>query len=410
MNKSFNIEDIRHDFPILKRLIHNKQLVYLDSGATAQKPQIVIDTINELHTSMNSNIHRGIHFMAEQTTKLYEQARQSVASFIGTSDLGEVIFTSGATASINLVAYSFGANVIKKGDNVIISEMEHHSNIVPWQIVCKRVGAELRVIPFDDSGRLEIEKLESMIDGNTRIVAITQCSNVLGSVVDIKKVVKIAHSHNVPVLVDGCQGIVHERVNVKDLDVDFYAFSGHKLYGPTGIGALYGKRELLERMEPFMGGGDMISTVSLTKGTVYAELPLKFEAGTSNFIGAIGMGKAIDYLMNIDLDGAFEHEHMLAKYMTKIMTESIEGLKIYGTTPDKGPIISFNIDGVHSMDLGMIIDKMGVAIRTGTHCAEPVMEHYGVTSMARISFGMYNTMQDCDIALEAINRATMMLR
>lgn len=410
MNMEFNVDKIRADFPILSRTVHGHPLVYLDSGATAQKPQVVIDTINELHSSLNGNIHRGIHYLAEQTTSRYEAVRELIAGYIGASSSREIVFTSGATASINLVAYSFGMSEVRAGDNVVVSEMEHHSNIVPWQLVCQRMGAELRVLPFDDQGRLMIEQLDSLIDNRTRIVAITQCSNVLGTVVDVSQVIKIAHAKGAKVLVDGCQGIVHSAVNVTDLDVDFYAFSGHKLYGPTGTGVLYGKEELLERMPPFLGGGDMISTVSFKTGTTYAELPLKFEAGTSNYIGMIGLGAAVEYFKQFDIEQIIFHENHLASYITDRLLTEIQGLRVYGTMPDKGPIVSFNVEDVHPMDLGMIVDKMGVAIRTGTHCAEPVMEHYGVRAMSRISFGMYNTEAECDVAVAAIVKAVKMLR
>lgn len=406
----FNVDAVRADFPILSRTVHNRPLVYLDSGATAQKPQIVIDTVNEIHGSLNGNIHRGIHYMAEQTTARYEAVRELVRGYIGASSSREIVFTGGATASINLVAYSFGMSHVCSGDNVVVSEMEHHSNIVPWQLMCQRMGAELRVLPFGDDGRLKIEQLDGMVDDRTRIVAVTQCSNVLGTVVDIGQVVRIAHAKGAKVLVDGCQGIVHSCVNVAELDVDFYAFSGHKLYGPTGTGVLYGKEALLESMPPFLGGGDMISMVSFTRGTTYAELPLKFEAGTSNYIGIIGLGAAIEYLKGFDAGQIYAHENSLTTYITDRLFSEIDGISIYGTMPHKGPIVSFNVEGVHPMDLGMIVDKMGVAIRTGTHCAEPVMEHYGVMAMSRISFGMYNTKEECDVAVEAINRAVKMLR
>lgn len=405
-----DIDKIRADFPILSREIHGHPLVYLDSGATAQKPQVVIDTINELHTSLNGNIHRGIHYMAEQATARYEAVREVIREYIGASSGREIVFTSGATASINLVAYSFGMSHVRAGDNVVVSEMEHHSNIVPWQLLCQRVGAELRVLPFGDDGGLLIEQLDGLVDGRTRIVAITQCSNVLGSVVDLSRVVKIAHDKGAKVLVDGCQGIVHSRVNINELDIDFYAFSGHKLYGPTGTGVLYGKEELLERMPPFLGGGDMISTVSFSRGTTYAELPLKFEAGTSNYIGMIGLGAAIDYLKGFEAPQIYAHEDHLTRYITDRLVNEIDGLRVYGTTKNKAPIVSFNVQNVHPMDLGMIVDKLGVAIRTGTHCAEPTMEHYGVGAMSRISFGMYNTEAECDTAVAAIDKAVKMLR
>lgn len=403
------IEQIRADFPILEQSVNGHPLVYLDSAATAQKPLIVIQTIEHLHRNQNGNIHRGIHYMAEQTTTQYEAARESIARHIGAASPREVIFTSGATASINLVARSFCERFLGEGDNLIISEMEHHSNIVPWQMAAQRHKAEIRVIPFDDSRALDIERLEQIIDDRTRIVAVTQTSNVLGTNNDIERICSIAHQHSVPVMVDGCQGIVHSRSKVVEMGCDFYAFSGHKLYGPTGIGVLYGREELLEQIPPFFGGGDMIANVTLPMGTTYAELPLKFEAGTSNYIGAIGLGAAIEYIESLPDGWAFEHEHNLLKYATKQLTEQVEGLHIYGTTPDKAPIVSFTIDGAHPLDVGSIIDKLGVAIRTGYHCTEPIMHHYGVNSMCRMSFAIYNTTNEIDTAVNALLRARKML-
>lgn len=400
------MKDIASDFPILSIKVHGKPFIYLDTAATAQKPQVVIDTINELHTTCNANIHRGIHYMAEQTTQRYEESRNKVRRFINAASVQQIIFTSGATASINLVAYSYGEKFIHDGDNIIISEMEHHSNIVPWQLLSERKGVQIKVLPFSDDGELLIDQLEKLIDERTKMVAITHASNVLGTIPDIKKVVEIAHSHNIPVLVDGCQGVVHSPVDVQYLDVDFYCFSGHKLYGPTGIGVLYGKEKWLEIMPPFLGGGDMIATVNFVK-TTYAELPLKFEAGTSNYIGAIGLGSAIDYLDELGDD---DSEHAVNQYFASKLLSQIDGVTIYGTMNNKTPLTSFTINGTHPMDIAMIIDKLGVAIRSGTHCAEPIMDHYGVTSMCRASFGIYNTVYDVDVAISAIKRAVQMLR
>lgn len=403
-----DVEKIRADFPLLARTIYGKPLAYLDNGATAQKPRCVIETVDRLHREMNANVHRGLHFMSEGCTEQYEAARETVRAYIGAGSVREIVFTSGATASINLVAYSFGERFIGRGDNVVTTEMEHHSDIVPWQLVCERRGAELRVLPFDDEGRLETEKLESLLDGRTRIVCVTQASNVLGTRPDLRPVVEAAHRRGIPVLVDGCQGIVHGGVDVAALDCDFYAFSGHKLYGPTGIGVLYGKQEWLERMPPFMGGGDMVSTVSFA-GTTYAELPLKFEAGTSNYIGAIGLAEAIRYLGTLDAAAVARHEEDLTAYATQRLS-AVDGLRIYGTQPGKCSIVSFTAEGTHPYDVGMILDKTGVAVRTGTHCAEPVMAHYGITSMVRASFALYNTRSEIDALAAGVERAVRMLR
>ena len=404
----WNVDTLRHDFPILGRKVHDKALVYLDNGATAQKPQCVIDRINYLHSQLNANVHRGIHFLSESCTDLYEEARQQVAQFIGARSTREIVFTSGATAAINTVAYSFAERFIKAGDNVITTEMEHHSNIVPWQLVCQRRGAQLRVIPFDNDGRLQSEQLEQLIDARTRLVCVTQASNILGTMPDLLPIIATAHAAGVPVLVDGCQGVVHGGVDVAALDCDFYAFSGHKLYGPTGIGVLYGKERWLAEMPPFMGGGDMVATVSF-KGTTYAELPLKFEAGTANYIGAIGLGEAIRYLSTLDRNAMIAYENQLTKYATERL-QALDGLHIYGTQPHKCSIISFTIDGTHPYDVGMILDKLGIAVRSGTHCAEPVMAHYGITSTVRASMAFYNTPAELDRLAEGLQRATRMLR
>lgn len=404
----FDIEKIRTDFPVLSREVYGKPLVYLDSAATAQKPRAVIDKIDYLHREMNANVHRGLHYMSEACTDEYEAARETVRGFIGARSAREIVFTSGATASINLVAYSLGEGYIGAGDNVVTTEMEHHSDIVPWQLVCERRGAELRVLPFDDAGRLEVEKLGDLLDERTRIVCVTQASNVLGTRPDLRAIVEQAHSRGIPVLVDGCQGIVHGGVDVADLGCDFYAFSGHKLYGPTGIGVLYGREEWLERMPPFMGGGDMVGTVSF-RGTTYAELPLKFEAGTANYIGAIGLAEAVRYLQGLDAAAVARHEEELTRYATERIS-AMDGVRIYGTQPDKCSIVSFTADGTHPYDIGMILDKTGIAVRTGTHCAEPVMAHYGITSMVRASMAMYNTTAEIDALCGGLSRALRMLR
>ena len=403
-----NINSIRNDFPILGTQVNGKPLIYLDSGATAQKPERVIESVNRLHREQNANIHRGVHRLSEQATELYEQARERVRGFIGAEQREEVIFTAGATASINTVAYAWSEKFLHEGDNIVISEMEHHSNIVPWQLMAERRGAEIRVLPFDDAGRLMVEQLDSLLDDKTRMVAVTQASNTLGTRPDLQTIISKAHAAGAHVLVDGCQGVVHGGVDVKALDCDFYAFSGHKLYGPTGIGVLYGKREILEQMPPFLCGGDMVDRVSFAK-TTYAPLPLKYEAGTANFIGAIGLGEAVEYLNALDLKAVEEYERELTRYAEEQL-HKIDGLRIYGSTEDKCSIISFNVEGVHHYDLGMILDKLGIAVRTGQHCAEPVMAHYGITGMCRASIAMYNTREEMDALYRGVERAVRMLR
>lgn len=404
----FDVKKIREDFPILSREVYGKPLVYLDSAATAQKPQRVIDKINFLHTKTNANIHRAVHCLSEESTAQYEEARETIRRFIGAGSVREIIFTSGATAAINSVAYSFGDKYVGEGDNIIVTEMEHHSNIVPWQMLCGRKGAKLRVLPFADDGRLMTEKLRGLIDERTRLVCVTQASNVLGTVPPLKEIIPTAHSAGVPVLVDGCQGIVHGGVDVRELDCDFYVFSGHKLYGPTGTGVLYGKEKYLEEMPPFLGGGDMVSTVTFEK-TTYADLPLKFEAGTANYIGAIGMAEAVRYIEQFDPAEIKNHEDGLRKYASERL-EKIDGLRIYGIRPDKCSIISFTVEGTYPADIGMILDKTGVAVRTGTHCAEPVAAHYGITSTVRVSLAIYNTVDEIDILERSLRRAVGMLR
>ncbi len=403
-----SIDSIRADFPILSREVYGRPLTYLDSGATAQKPLRVIERVDSLHRELNANIHRGVHYLSQEVTSLYEQARESVQRFIGAEHKEEIIFTAGATAAINTVAYSWGDSNLKEGDNIIISEMEHHSNIVVWQIIAERRGAQIRVLPFDDEGRLMVEMLDELIDDRTRLIAVTQASNTLGTRPELKSIIKRAKASGVVTMIDGCQGVVHGGVDVVDLGCDFYAFSAHKLYAPTGVGVLYGRRELLDRMPPFLAGGDMVDRVSFER-TTYAPLPLKFEAGTANYIGAIALAEAISYINEFDLQQVEAHEQMLLQEMSARLS-TIDGLTIYGRQPNKCGIVSFNVDGVHPYDMGMILDKLGIAIRTGQHCAEPTMRHFGVTGMCRASLAMYNTMDDVETLMAGVERAVKMLR
>ena len=404
----FDVEKIRAEFPILSREVYGKKLIYLDSAATAQKPRCVVEKMSELLLNDNANIHRGVHLLSEEMTAKYEAAREVVRAFIGAEHREEVVFTSGATMSLNLVASSYCKKFLHEGDNVVVSHIEHHSNIVPWQLATERKGAELRVIPVDDEGALELDTLDSLIDERTKVVAITQASNTLGTKPDLEKIIAKAHSVGAVVVVDGCQGVVHGGVDVKALDCDFYAFSGHKLYGPTGIGVLYGKRELLDKMPPYMGGGDMVDKVTFAK-TTYAPLPLKFEAGTSNFIGAVGLSEAIKFVQSLPAEEVEQHEKALLDYATEQLLQ-VEGLHIYGTTVDKTPIISFNVEGCDHYDIGMILDKMGVAVRTGHHCAEPVMARYGTNGVVRASIALYNNKEDIDALVKGVRRAVTMLK
>ena len=404
----FNPNEIRAEFPLLGREVYGKPLVYLDNAATAQKPRCVIDTIARLYREDNANIHRGVHLLSERCTELYEDARRVVAEALGTPDVGEVVFTAGATASINTVAWAWGEKFVGEGDNVVVSEMEHHSNIVPWQMLCERKGAELRVLPFDEVGNLCVEQLDGLLDSNTKMVAITQASNTLGTMPRLKPIVEKAHEVGALVLVDGCQGFVHSEVNVRELGCDFYAFSSHKLYGPNGVGVLYGRRELLEAMPPFLGGGDMVKKVTFEK-TTYADLPLKFEAGTANYIDAIGLAEAIKFLRGLDRGAVMAHERALLDYATEELRQ-IEGLRIYGQAEEKCSIVSLNVEGIHNFDLGAVLDRSGVAIRTGAHCADPVMTHYGVQGMARASFALYNTAEEVDALVAGVRKAVRMLK
>ena len=404
----FDVEEIRKEFPILEREVYGKPLIYLDSAATAQKPKCVVERMSELMLNDNANIHRGVHLLSEEMTARYEEAREVVRCFIGAECREEVIFTSGATMSLNLVATSWCEKFLYEGDNVVVSHIEHHSNIVPWQLATERKGAELRVIPVADSGALELDALDTLIDKRTKVVAVTQASNTLGTCPDLATIIAKAHSVGAVVVVDGCQGVVHGGVDVKALDCDFYAFSGHKLYGPTGIGVLYGKRELLDKMPPYMGGGDMVDKVTFAK-TTYAPLPLKFEAGTSNYIGAIGLAEAIKFLQSLNVKEVEQHEREMLDYATEQLLQ-IEGLRIYGTTDGKAPIVSFNVEGCDHYDIGMILDKMGVAVRTGHHCAEPVMARYGTNGVVRASIALYTNKDDIDALVTGVKRAVRMLR
>ncbi len=398
----FDINKIREDFPILKQNLYSGQLVYFDNGATTQKPNSVINIINEYYSKYNSNIHRGVHYLSEKMTQAYETARKTVKTFINANSDTEIIFTSGTTESINLVAFSFGEIFINEGDEILISEMEHHSNIVPWQMLCERKKAKLKVIKLNHFGELLLGELDELLTDKTKLVAITHVSNTLGTINPIKDIIKKAHAKGAYVLIDGAQGIQHQKVDVKDLDCDFYAFSGHKIYGPTGIGILYGKEELLNKMPPYKGGGDMIKSVTIEK-TVYNELPFKFEAGTSNFVGAVGLDHAIRYVQNIGIDKIAEYESDLATYATDAISR-IEGVKIFGQSPNKSSIISFNIENIHHFDAGMVLDKMNIAVRTGTHCTEPIMKFFGIDGTIRASLSFYNTKQEVDKLVEGIKK------
>jgi cysteine desulfurase/selenocysteine lyase len=398
----FDVEKIREDFPILRQRVRGKPLVYLDNAATSQKPQVVIDTLNRYYSTENSNVHRGIHLLSEQATGDYEGARVKVKDFLNASDTREIIFVRGTTEGINLVAQSYGRTFIKKSDEIIISAMEHHSNIVPWQIVCEQVGAVLRVIPINHDGELVIDEYKRLLNERTKLVSIAHSSNALGTINPVKQIIEMAHRWGVPVLVDGAQAAPHLKVDVQDLDCDFYTFSGHKLFGPTGIGILYGKADLLEAMPPYQGGGDMISLVTFEK-THYNVLPYKFEAGTPHIAGVIGLGAAIDYLNQIGLGAISASEQELLAYATAALS-AIKGLRIIGTAKEKASLISFVLDGVHAHDVGTVLDQEGVAIRAGHHCAMPVMQRFGLSATARASLAFYNTKEEVDALVRGIHK------
>jgi cysteine desulfurase/selenocysteine lyase len=402
----FDVEKIRQDFPILSRKVYGQPIAYLDNGATTQKPRQVIETVRKYYEQGNASIHRGIHFLSEQSTDTYEKARETVRRFINAASSSEIIFTSGATGSINAVAFSFGERYISEGDEVIISEMEHHANLVPWQMMCERKGARLKIIPFNEKGELIFGEYEKLLTDKTRIVAISHVSNTLGTINPVKEIIRKAHERDVPVLVDGAQAVQHETIDVRDLDADFYVFSGHKVYGPNGIGVLYGKDKYLYEMPPYQGGGDMVDCVTFEK-TTYNQLPFKFEAGTMNYIGAAGLAAALDYISVIGLPGIRQYEHSLLEYATmKLM--SVPGLRIYGLAPEKISILSFLMDDIHPYDAGMVLDKLGIAVRTGTHCNQPVMDHYRITGTLRACLAFYNTTGEIDRLYEGLLRVIRM--
>jgi cysteine desulfurase/selenocysteine lyase len=400
------IEQIRKDFPILSTQVYGKPIVYFDNGATTQKPRIVIDAISEFYREKNSSIHRGMHFLSEKSTEAYEQARETVRHFINAGSSNEIIFTSGATASINAVAFSFGEKFIKSDDEILISGMEHHANLVPWQMLCERKKAHLRVFPLERNGELNLEKYTGIFSEKTRLVAFTHVSNTLGTVNPVKEMIRLAHQHNVPVLIDGAQAIQHGHVDVQDMDCDFYVFSGHKVYGPTGIGILYGKEKWLEELPPYQGGGDMVDNVTFEK-TTYNVLPFKFEAGTTNYVGAIGLKTALDYISAIGVEKILGYEKSLLNYATEKLN-SIDGLKIYGTAENKISIISFLLENIHPYDAGMVLDKLGIAVRTGTHCNQPVMDYYGISGTLRASMVFYNTREEVDRLYEGLLKVKKM--
>jgi len=401
-----SISEIRSDFPLLGTTVYGKPLVYLDNGATTQKPKCVIDAVSDVYESCNANIHRGVHALSDLVSEKYEDAREKVRSFIGADSREEVIFTSGTTGSINAVAFSFGERFITAGDEVIISNLEHHANIVPWQMMCGRKGARLRVIPVNDTGEIILDEYFRMLNSRTKIVAVSQVSNALGIILPVSEIIEAAHSDDIPVLVDGAQGVQHGSVNVKEMDCDFYAFSGHKVYGPTGTGVLYGKAKWLSELPPYQGGGDMVANVTFEK-TTYNELPFRFEAGTMNFAGAIGLGAALDYISSTGLENIEKTEKELLEYATKKLKEFREVI-IYGDSEKKIPIISFLVRGVHQYDTGMILDKMGIAVRTGTHCAQPVMERFGIDGTVRASMCFYNTREEIDALGRGIEKVISM--
>ena len=397
-----NIEQIRESFPILSETVHKHKLVYLDNAATTQKPWSVIKKIEEGYTRQNANVHRGVHFLSQMATEAHEDARKTVQNFLGAEHSHEIIFTRGTTESINLVAYSFGETFLKEGDEIIVSEMEHHSNIVPWQLLRTRKGITIKVIPFNEKGELDLETYASLFTERTKLVASTHVSNVLGTINPVKEIISIAHSHNVPVLIDGAQSVPHISVNVKDLDVDFYVFSGHKIYGPTGMGVLYGKEKWLDAMVPYQGGGEMIAQVSF-ENTTFNELPYKFEAGTPDFIGSTALAEAIRYVQNIGMDEIAAYETYLLNYATEKL-KNLGDIRFFGTSEHKSAVISMQVGDIHHYDMGTLLDKLGIALRTGHHCAQPIMKHFGIEGTLRASFALYNTTEEIDALIAGIER------
>lgn len=403
----YDITKVRESFPILSRTVYGKPLIYLDNGATTQKPLCVLDAMQEEYLNVNANVHRGVHWMSQQATDLHEAARETVRKFINARSTTEIVFTRGTTESLNLVASSFVEGCMKEGDEVIVSTMEHHSNIVPWQLQEQRKGIVLKVIPMTDEGELLLEEYEKLFTERTKLVSITQVSNVLGTVNPVKEMIRIAHEHGVPVVVDGAQSVPHFAVDVQDLDCDFLAFSGHKVYGPTGVGVLYGKEEWLDRLPPYQGGGEMIERVSFTK-TTFERPPLKFEAGTPDYIATHGLATALDYVTSLGMDNILAHEQDLTHYALQQLRE-IEGMHIYGHRNDSGDaVISFNVGDIHHMDLGTLLDQLGIAVRTGHHCAQPLMDRLGILGTVRASFGLYNTREEVDALVAGIKRIAMM--
>lgn len=402
----FDIKEIRKDFPILERKIHGKDLIYFDNGATTQKPKCVIEAMNDSYLDKNANIHRGVHHLSQVATQAHEDARATVQKFINAKHAHEIIFTRGTTESINLVAFSFGEAFLKEGDEVIVSTMEHHSNIVPWQMLEQRKGIKLRVVPINEKGELDMDAFASMLNEKTKLVSIMHVSNVLGTINPVEEIIRLAHAKNVPVMIDGAQAIAHTEVDVQALDVDFYVFSAHKIYGPNGIGVLYGKEEWLNKMPPYQGGGEMIATVTFEK-TVYNELPFKFEAGTPDYVGSVGLAAALDYVNKIGIRNIEAYETELLHYATEKLSH-IEGIRFIGTADHKGAVISFLVKDIHHYDMGMLLDKLGIAVRTGHHCAQPLMQNYGIEGTVRASFSFYNTKEEIDQFVKAVERVSNM--
>lgn len=402
----YDIQKIRADFPILSREVYGKPLVYLDNGATTQKPRCVVDAITDEYYSVNANVHRGVHFLSQQATELHEASRETVRKFINAGSVNEIVFTRGTTESINLLASSFGEAFLHPGDEVIVSVMEHHSNIVPWQLLAERKCINLKVIPMNDRGELLMDEYEKLFTDRTKIVSVVHVSNVLGTVNPIKEMIKIAHKHDVPFLVDAAQSIPHMAVDVQDLDADFLVFSGHKVYGPTGVGVLYGKEEWLNKLPPYQGGGEMIQHVSF-EHTTFNELPFKFEAGTPDYIGTTGLAKALDYVSAIGLDKIAAYEHELTEYATQRL-KTIPGMRIFGEAAEKGSVISFLVGDIHHFDMGTLLDRLGIAVRTGHHCAQPLMQRLGIEGTVRASFGLYNTREEVDVLVAGIERVSKM--
>ncbi len=408
MTMEYDVNRIRHDYPILDRKIYNKPLVYLDNTATSQTPRRVVDTIVDGYTRTKANVHRGVHTLSQEATELMEMSRRKVRDYINAGSEQEVIFTRGTTESLNLVASSFGGSVLREGDELILTVMEHHANIVPWQLLQSRIPFSIKVVPITTDGSLDLEAFRRLISDRTRIVSVAHASNVLGTVNPITEIVREAHSRNIPVVVDGAQALPHMKVDVSDLDADFYAFSAHKMYGPAGVGVLYGKRRHLEAMPPYQGGGEMIASVSF-EHTTFADLPYKFEAGTPDFIGIAALKSAVDYLEQTGVEAIAEHEHKLLNHATKRLLAEVPGIEIYGTAPGKCAIISFNVAGAHHYDVGMLLDKLGIAVRTGHHCAQPLMRALGIEGCVRSSFAAYNTLEEADTFVDALKRVVAML-